>query len=159
MIQRIQSIYLLLAAIAVSVLFFIPLYQLDTALGFFSVGMFESKISSLDASVQVATQANVLPAIIAFVSIALSLITIFLFNNRTLQARLARLGLLINSVLLVVMIYAVDKGLGLLKDSVSTTDYNFVAFAMPLLAIILSFLASKAIIKDENLVRSADRLR
>ena len=85
---------------------------------------------------------------------SLSIITIFLFKRRRLQARLCLVSTLI-SVLWYVALLVVSKQL-------APDAQNFhveIAAGFPAVAAILNFMARKAIIADEKLVRAADRIR
>ena len=87
------------------------------------------------------------------------LITIFLFKKRTLQIRLCAVEvvLLIGSLVLVALYYWLTSRLfeGLVIDH---RQFGWAA-PMPIVALVLSYLASRAIFKDEVLVRSLDRIR
>jgi hypothetical protein len=94
---------------------------------------------------------------ITILGILLSIATIFLYNNRSLQLRLTILSL-ISAILLplvaFLLIYnektAMVQG-AVIKDSIGAY--------LPLVSIISAILARVYIIKDEKLVRSMDRLR
>lgn len=143
MIQRIQSIYLFLAAAAVLALFAIPFattpeVQADSAI-------FADATFNVQDSV---------PMMAGFgLTGALLLVIIFLYNNRKLQMTLTKVGLFFAGV-----------GVGLaaqrfFTDSASDAAQFSVGVALPVLAVIFAFLALRSINKDEKLVRSVDRLR
>ena len=135
MIQRIQTLYLLIAAIC-------------------SGGL--SQILSLrETEGHIEFAIDSLEYIILFsASALLSLISIFLFKTRQTQFVLGRLNIILNLILLGLFIYRLlaisgetansEKGIGLL---------------LPILSIVLLVFANKAIKKDEALVKSVDRLR
>jgi len=135
MIQRIQSIYLLIVGILAGLGIYLPLWVNDKLIvvkGFDNI-----YILSLFASV-----------------IALSLLTIFLFNNRKLQFVLVRFNILINIILLGVFGYYTQTLSG--ETLVSEKE---IGLAIPFVSIVFLYLANKAIKKDEELVKSVDRLR
>lgn len=88
---------------------------------------------------------------------------IFLFKRRTLQVRIVAVGFLMNVVYaFLVFFWAVDRyadllsaGMGGVQPEIS---WQVGAFA-PLVSLVFFFLAQRAIKKDEALVRAADRLR
>ncbi|HEA30513.1 MAG TPA: DUF4293 family protein [Leeuwenhoekiella sp.] len=136
MIQRIQTIYLLLAAIiSAGLIFIVPLYG-----------------NTQGETIWVSDKILYLTLFLA--SAALSFITIFLFKKRQLQFVLGRLNIILNFILLGVLIYqsqilsggaaAPEKGIGML---------------IPVISIVFIALANKAIKRDEDLVKSVDRLR
>ena len=113
MIQRIQTVYLLLAAILLAVCFV------------FDEGM--------------------LPGGLTLCLAVFSVIDIFLFRNRVLQARVC-LALMLAGIVYYIFMAVNQPAMGWYS-------------ALPLVAILMLFLARKAILKDEKLVRSLDRIR
>lgn len=143
MIQRIQSVFLFLAAVACLVLFALPVATTNTpeaASALFSDGQYTL------------SDDPVLMGFFAFAGLLL-LGGIFLFRNRPLQIRLSWLSIAI-------ILGGVGYGFYLLSaDQAQNEAQVGSGIALPLLAIILAYLAKTYIHKDERLVRSADRLR
>jgi hypothetical protein len=142
MIQRIQSIYLLLVIfLSIGAPFFFKLWvEADNELFAFDLFAYESILYKL-------------VPISFIISALLALITIFRYNDRQQQFVLGRIIILINLFLLGILIYLSlnipgeifsEKGIGMF---------------IPSIVILFSVLANKAIRKDENLVKSVDRLR
>ncbi len=146
MIQRIQSIYLLIAGIISAGLTFIfSLWtnsQANTPIVYI-VDLF-SGLSILEKTVPV----------LFFISALLSIVTLFLFKNRQLQFVLGRLNILINLFLLGILIYLSQT----LPGETSVSEKGIGMF-LPVIVILLLVIANKAIKKDEDLVKSVDRLR
>lgn len=151
MIQRIQSIWLLLAFIASLLLFFLPLSSISAEGSEFILkyrGVY--KISGANPELFSYT----IPlAIISFIIMISSLSNIFLFKNRILQMRICVFSLIL-----------VFSAIGLLVySSYLTFDQEQVSHAsgsvLPLLIAIFTFLARRSINKDEKLVKSTDRIR
>lgn len=136
MIQRIQSIYLLIALIVMGVLPFV--FQLETTAAGEKV-FFTDHITDL---------------ILFLSSAVLSLITIFLFSNRKLQFVLCRLNIILNLILLGLFVYHSLS----VSGEVATSEKGIGMF-LPIFSIVFLVLANKAIKKDEDLVKSVDRLR
>lgn len=136
MLQRIQTIYLLLAAVVSGGL------------------VFALKLGEDINGNPFYAQDDSLILLMFLTSAILSLISIFMFRNRKLQFVLGRLNIILNFVILGVFVYwslsvpgevrISEKGIGML---------------LPIVSIVLLVLANKAIKKDEALVKSADRLR
>ena len=82
---------------------------------------------------------------------AISLITIFLYKRRPLQATLCLAAILVNIVWYIVLAVLIQQGL--LSESLPLTA------SLPIIAAILCLLARRGVIADEKLVRAADRLR
>lgn len=140
MIQRVQSIFFLLAAVANLGLFALPLGTAQAAQAAspaFADGVFNlADHWGLQAAFGLAA--------------VLALAAIFLFKNRGLQINLSRLG-----------IVAVGAGAGLgiyfmLTNAGAQWAYGW---ALPLLSLAFTLAAIRAIRNDEKLVKSMDRLR
>jgi len=88
----------------------------------------------------------------------LSLISIFLYRNRVMQMKLVRLAIFLDVILiaLIFFIYGqiVERTLG-----VSPNYLDEIGVYFPLIMLVFLLLANRFIIRDERLVRSADRLR
>ena len=150
MIQRIQTLYLLLVVI------------LGTLLCFFSPVQF-----LMPAATEYA-QLNVLDkwplAVMTIAVPVLAFLTIFLFKRRFLQVRLNIMNVIFclgYYALLALYTAYVVKGHEPINDIVlKCADwYINVWAAIPLVNLILLMMATRRILKDEALVRAADRLR
>ena len=143
MIQRIQSVYLLLAGIiSGALIFFVNLWT--TTIG---------SISSLDLIYSGSFPEKGV-SIIFFLSALLSIVAIFLFKNRQLQFVIVRLNILINLILLGLLIY-----LSLTLSGEAMVSEKGIGMFLPIIVVLVLVLANKAIKKDEDLVKSVDRLR
>lgn len=150
MIQRIQTLYLLLVVI------------LGTLLCFFSPVQFLMPEGTEYISLMPFNK-WALAAITVAIPV-LALVTIFLFRRRLLQSRLN-----ITNVVLCLGYYAmlalyiafIVKGYEPLADNtlLGAEWYLSVWAAIPLVNIVLIMMATRRILKDEALVRAADRLR
>ncbi|MFY0673632.1 MAG: DUF4293 domain-containing protein [Bacteroidia bacterium] len=163
MIQRIQSVYLFVSVIAVTLMFFLPMYSAELTGAVLSVSISAGELLS-DGAVFDSVKFVYVP-ILAFITITLMIVTIFMFNNRPLQIKLARFGGLMNTALLVVLLFFGIESAKTLESAVALSaqgevlgSYAVGAF-LPIVGMILCFLASRAIMKDEAKVRSASRLR
>lgn len=136
MLQRIQSIYLLLAA--------------GCSLG---LNFVFNLWVTLEGIVTYAKD-NMVYLSLFIGSGVLSLITIFLFKNRKLQFVLGRLNIILNFILLGIFVYLVANLSG--ETLVSEKGIGVI---LPIISIVFLVLANKAIKKDEDLVKSVDRLR
>lgn len=135
MIQRIQTLYLALVLINSSLLpWFVYLWKTSTQFIFaFSkplfIGMF------LTAAL-------------------LSLISIFSFKNRKNQFVFNRLNMILNFILIGLFIY---NSLNLSGES--SISEKGIGMFLPIFSIVFLAFANKAIKKDEDLVKSVDRIR
>lgn len=144
MIQRIQSIYLLVATfLSVGLIFLVNLWVTMSGDKFFVMDAFKTNNLVLKCM-----------AILFFVSGLLAFITVFLFKNRKLQFVMGRVIILINFILLGVLVYFSQNLSGEIKIS-----EKGIGLLIPIVTIVVISLANKAIKKDEELVKSVDRLR
>ena len=137
MIQRIQTIYLLLAFVATAVLPFVfPLWKLENGQDFYFM---------LDQ----------IYIVLFGLSTAMTAITIISYKKRQNQFVLGRLNIILNLILLGLFVY---RSLNLSGETATVSEKGIGMF-LPILTIVLLVLANKAIKKDEDIVKSVDRLR
>jgi hypothetical protein len=89
-----------------------------------------------------------------FGSALLSIISIFMYKNRKSQFILGRLNIILNFVLLGFIVY---QSLNISGET--AVSEKGIGMLLPIVSIVLLALANKAIKKDEDLVKSVDRLR
>ncbi len=145
MLQRVQSIYLLVAGIISGGLTFL--------VSLWTNSQTNNTVYVLDLFTGSSLIEKLVP-ILFFISAFISIVSIFLFKNRQLQFVLNRLNILINLFLLGVLIYLSQT----LSGEASVSEKGIGMF-FPVVVILLLFLANRAIKKDEDLVKSVDRLR
>ncbi|MDR6843513.1 DUF4293 domain-containing protein [Flavobacterium granuli] len=137
MIQRIQTIYLFLTFLVVGVSPFIfPLWTLS------------------DGKEYLFMQ-NQFYVILFGLSTAITIYSIISFKKRQTQFVANRLNIVLNLILLGLFVY---HSLNLSGETLVVSEKGIGMF-LPILAIVLLVLANKAIKKDEDLVKSVDRLR
>jgi len=144
MIQRIQSLYLFLSAIISLGLTFV--FSLWTTIGnieYYVMKLFVESVITI----------KVIPFLF-IVSGVLSLISIFLFKKRKDQFVINRINILINLILLGLLIYHL-----LTLSGETQVSEKGIGVGLPIIVIVLLVMANKAIKKDEDLVKSVDRLR
>ncbi len=154
MIQRIQTIYLLVVVALVAMTLFFPLAFFATPEQIYT--LYASGLKGIDGEVAQGTIYMFAPLLVAAI---LPLVNIFLFRNRMLQIRLCVMEavlLLGTSVIIGVYFFLSYRVFSLLE--ISTQGFK-VALMFPLIAIFFTYLAARAIFSDELLVRSVDRIR
>lgn len=87
-----------------------------------------------------------------------AIVAIFLFNNRRLQLRISRLGMLLEAALIALIFFYVDTAQTHFANEITNSGYEFGVF-LPMIGVVGFFLANIFIIRDERLVKSAERLR
>lgn len=151
MIQRIQTVYLLLAVIVSGIVLplQIGLYEPSTM----GVGHRLFNFYVFEASGEFSFR--VLPlALLLMTEILTSAVAIFLYRKRPVQIRLCNAGIIL--LLLYYVAYA------LYGWFFGYTDHTFQpewSAGLPVVAVITIFLARRGIKADERLVKAADRIR
>ena len=97
--------------------------------------------------------------ILLILSAVLPLVTIFLYRRRMLQIRLCvvEMVFLVGSALMEGIYYYL--GCRVVSDLALSAHGPRAPIALPVVALLLTWLAVRAIFRDELLVRSADRIR
>lgn len=155
MLQRIQSIYLLLAGLVIFLLFLFPMVHNVYVNGVPSTISVSGVIQDVNGQ-QAHTQSFI--ALIAATAIVgiIPLILIFLYKNRKQQITLCY-GYIVVVIGYTFWISQTVKGL---VGDVELKTSNFgIGALLSSVSIVLTILAFKAIQRDEKLVKSADRLR
>lgn len=154
MIQRVQTIYLLLIVALLSAMFFLPLAVLQSADAIYSFdvsGMHDVKIQSLPELIYPTWALFALTAVMVVVAF----MTIFMYKNRVLQIRLS----VFNAILMICFYALFAFFIWTIKDTVAVTLHVKFALSFPLVSLIFDYLAIRNIGADEVLVRSLNRLR
>ena len=146
MIQRIQSIFLLLASSSLGSLFMNPVSFADFTEPNPSVP------ASLDGYLNIYDDKVLLGA--ATIAVLQGLISLFLFKNRPNQIRFAWTMMAVTVGLTGLAVWQIQT-----IGAIVPLKISLIGFISSALAIIFGFLAIRYIRKDELLVRSADRLR
>ena len=138
MLQRIQSVWLLLAAVFDAITFRFPFYSGDWIKDNFLFVIDLNAKTTIWFSIL-----TVLNGIIAF-------ITIFLYGNRKLQLRITFLGTFLTAVLLTLYFLEIKNFIG----------GNIAIWVVFYFAIFVCYIfAANGILKDQKLIKSLDRLR
>ena len=150
MIQRIQTLYLLSVVILGTILIWLPVVQLVTPEEAETLQVWE--LSALGGVPLQGLWGLFLTTILIPV---LALIDIFLFKKRLLQARLNIFQIMLclgYYGVLAIYIWQAKLALGV--------DWHILPWAsFPLVCLVLTMMATRRILKDEALVRAADRIR
>jgi len=138
MIQRIQSVYLLLVTMACIAYIFVPFGQVRA-----ETGLLETLAIKQVTPIMIE---DIVVAVVAFASI-------FLFNNRKLQMKIVLINILLSVVLIGLFIFGLTQHIGI-------QNYVFkIGAILPVFVLLFNALAYFSIKSDEKLVRSMDRLR
>lgn len=149
MIQRIQSVYLLLVTALLITSMCLPVGSFIGA----DAAMYTFKPLGVEVGGTFYSTWGVLG--ILLLSSIVAFATIFLFKNRMLQIRMS----IFNSILLIGYYMAFLAFMFVLKRDLNASFQISWALCFPLICIILNYLAIRAIGRDEVMVKAADRLR
>lgn len=145
MIQRIQSIFLAISASAYAGLFGLPFASSDISTSQF----LKDKIYNI--------QDHIVLIILTGLGILLCLVSIFLYKNRALQARLSIFSIVTAILLIIAAVILFYNEANKMLASANVSDQF--GLYLPFISILFSALALRYIRKDDNLVKSMDRLR
>lgn len=156
MIQRIQSLYLLITAVITALVVFLPLAR------YLSGGeeflLTASGLQSTDAEVGMIARLPYL-AILGWAATLLPFVTIFLYRNRLTQIRMCIVELVLLFGTVILTVYYLYYGTATFGSAADYAATYSVVNILPVVGLILTWLALRAITKDEALVRSVDRIR
>jgi hypothetical protein len=140
MIQRIQSIYLLIGALAL-----------------LSLLLFDTVWTGPVAEEQIWFAPAVL--ISAGLAAAVAVVTIFLYKNRKQQRTIVGVVQLLTMICLAVLAAGLYLGRVFQIDTGGWSSTDLAIVLVPVVAYVMFFLARRAIDRDITLIRSMDRLR
>lgn len=155
MLQRIQTVYLFLVLVFAVLFLSFPMATLQAGVESFIVkpwGIVPSGTLDVEGYFSVL---GIVCLVLAFVIMILSVYTTYKFKQRLLQIRLGKINLFLHMILVVSAFFYLD---GIRKGLDASFSYGL-AVIFPLLSMVMIFMANRAIRRDEELVRSADRLR
>lgn len=150
MLQRVQTIFLLISVMLFAVTSYFP---------FASSDLFEIRsygVRSLDGQTMedVSSYYFILPMALAA---AITLFAIFSFGNRQRQMAFVRITFILYAISFALLALCIKD----CQTLITPTD-NFtlgISFYTPFISLILNMLALRAIRKDDKLVKSVDRIR
>ena len=152
MIQRIQTIFITLAVAMMALLFLRPM----SLLGIEPVS--ENVVeSSVLADGNFSIDDNSVVLVLVALTMALLIISIFLFRNRMLQIKVNWISIFLIGLIIILSIIFFWQDYQSLAENTHILPHF--GYGLIILAITFILLAIRYIRKDENLVRSSDRLR
>ncbi len=152
MIQRIQTVFLFLAVVCMVVCLCLPMGLFlpdDLSAGIELFNLWSIRLDDASRSFS-----NWPMFALLLLAATISLFAIFAFKNRKKQAKMC-----VAAILLCVAWYIALAFFGYILEPANTKFYPAIMVVLPLVAIILLFMARHRINADEKLVRAADRIR
>lgn len=153
MLQRIQTIFLFLTAVVTGLMFLMPVAIItipnDLSYDFYTTRVVQA------GTPPVFIAWNWMSMILNIFIPLLALVTIFVYKKRFLQIRLCIVNIILQLGMLILMWVQLHQRTGELNAEwfVKTT------FILPVVGIILTWLAMRGIFKDISLLKSLDRIR
>jgi hypothetical protein len=159
MIQRVQSLFLVVAVVCLVAALFFPVWQkLDTKdQSGVILKTTHTEVYTPDNSMTKETFPAVVLGILAVAAIVITLVEIFQYRSRLTQMKLGAVNSLFLAAFLGLSVYftfRMEKMIGVVGEG----TYEFGMY-LPAVALICNLLANRFIRKDEALVRSVDRIR
>jgi hypothetical protein len=164
MLQRIQTLFLALAAIALIVLFFYPIATItefsEIQSKILETDYYNLKITGFSDpspdSIPVMNRFVFIPALVIVIMIIILIVyAIGRYKHRIHQLKLVKISIFLNIILV--------AGIFLNYPKLFTTGQIRIESGMgayfPLISLVFLVIANRYILKDEKLVRSSDRLR
>ncbi|PVH25958.1 DUF4293 domain-containing protein [Sphingobacterium corticibacter] len=157
MIQRIQSVWLLLSGLVLTTLFLFPYVNYIDLVGL-GKQIYVSGIYTSVNNEAVKQESFILQSIVAVFIAVMPIVLIFLFKDRKRQVRFIYLQLVLIVLFAVWMYVSANNVLSANNQYLSANNIGIGFFLLPVSIIFLS-MALGAIRNDEKLIKSADRLR
>lgn len=156
MIQRIQTVYYILVISFALLFLFLPLATLRTGELTSSVILISGSPAQENFAAGYASLFRSVLQVLSFLCVAFTTYIVFQYRKRIYQIKLGRVNIMLHLVVLVVSFFYLDQ----LKDALPESTFSYGAGVfLPLVSLLLIFRANRAIIRDEKLVRAADRIR
>jgi hypothetical protein len=152
MIQRIQTLFLLIAILLMGLIYWFPLAEIAVGEKIYSFTL--NGITEIGTGLVAYKALHLI--IFLLIIILIELVVIFSYKKRIRQMRMATYNLLLMAGFLLVSWLFVKTSANSLGDGIYSMK---LPVAFPFVAAVLNYLAIRAIGRDEALVRSVDRIR
>ena len=156
MLQRIQSVYLFVSSLALGLMFAFPVSNYYGE--FHTLRLNLLKVENLvPGSEDVFHPYFTLPlAVFVCLICVLTVFSIFKFKNRKIQLKVLKISILLNIVLIVGIFFIYSK---LILSQINVDEEYSISAFLPLFSLVFLVMAFRGVKKDEDLIRSTDRLR
>ena len=154
MLQRIQTVYLLIVAALGFAMLFLPIANMQAGTELFTFDVFGLNAGAGPETQQVYRTWSL--AVITIITAVLPFVTVFMYKKRMLQIRFC----IFNAILLICFYALFAFFVWITYGKYSATHFGIeFALSFPLVNLILTYLAVRNIGADEALVRSLERIR
>lgn len=157
MIQRIQSVYLLMAILFNVGMAFLPIFSLSEPDLNLRVYAFTQSVT--DVSGASLTKPAPWPMLFSIsLAIIATIVVIFMYNDRKKQIRLCYSLYILQALIIILALVWITTSLQIPLTEVISRAHPL-SLIFPVVSMWWIFMAQRAIKKDEELVRSVDRIR
>lgn len=156
MIQRIQTLYLLIIVVLMVILLIVPLATFIGGTETFTLHAFGIKALSQGNGQIVPT---LYMGILAVICTLIPVIAIFLYKRRWAQIRLCIAEIILLAGLQIFVAFYIYRSYAGIREMASHAISLSVVDVFPLVGLILAYLAFRGIARDEALIRSLNRMR
>lgn len=156
MIQRVQSLYFLLGALA---LFLVFVFDMVVFKDLAELRYHLSALSFYQGEEQLVVKGNMIMNLLLALGGGVMLGNILMFKNRSLQRSIGRLIYILILAIIGCMFYFIITNQNSPEVNELSVNHYSVGFYLPFFALIMTFMANRGIRRDEQLVASLDRLR
>lgn len=158
MLQRFQTLFLAIVAIAMGVFIALPLWEKVAADGVQQLSMtalyLTNKINATQSEVQPVFYLAGMAALVA----GIALFAIFKFRNRLLQSALCAVNSILMTVILATVVYQTFYKAAKMFEPEQTGDY-LIGFYGLIVGMLANVLANRFIRRDERTVKESNRMR
>ncbi len=157
MIQRIQTLFLLIASICFAVACFMPIGTIATNEAYYIITPWALKENIPNGAIVHPTYfIGMLQAMLAVISF----VAIFLYKKRPAQSKVCVAAIIINFILLILMLWVYPDNILPKLSQIAGAETRYSLWTLlSIVPLACLYFANKYIIKDEKRIRAADRLR
>ncbi len=156
MLQRIQTVYLFLVFVFAILFVMLPIANLVPEDPFVSLQLSKYPVFFDAHEGLTGRWMALLLVILFFMAILLTIATSFYYRKRLVQIKLGKYNMLIHAAMILVSFFMIDS----IRTQLEQYEVSYgPGLFFPIISLLFILLANRAIRKDENLVRAADRIR
>ena len=154
MIQRIQTVYLIIVFGVILAMFFAPFGNFIGGTEEFVIKAWGIKNITIGETAVPTPQMGILMVLCC----AIPFVTIFLYRWRWVQIRLCIVEIVLLIGLQIFVAYYIIRSGNIISEAAIHSMRYSLTDIMPLVCILLTYLAFRGILKDETIVKSLDRI-
>jgi glucan phosphoethanolaminetransferase (alkaline phosphatase superfamily) len=158
MIQRVQTIFLLVIVLGMGAFLGLPVWEKVSTTSDQSIYLTSTKITHQINNVQSQIEPVYQYALLAVLIGGIALFAIFQFRNRLLQSALCAANSIVMTALLALVVYQTMFKLGKLFEPEAPGSYEYGFYGL-VVAMLANLLANRFIRRDEKMVKESNRFR